>query len=287
MPKERVTLLFITNSNGSDKHIYCVGKSKNPRCFKSSYIPVNYVANSKAWMTSFIWTDIMKELDLKFRKDGKKIILFVDNASCHKLVDDIVLANIKIVFLPPNTTSIIQPLDQGIIRSFKSFYRKMIISKQILHLECGLSLKDFSKKVDILGALNMVKTAWTNVTAETIRNCFRKAGFITGQETDSVEETDVISDALGDEIEYLIDVDENVACWEDVTDSDIIEQVIDSTNVEDNDDHIETDESIATLFKPTVKEAVKSIGILTDFFSIMLRPVINYMTLNIYCPNRL
>lgn len=163
----------------------------------------------------------------------------------------------------------------------------MIISKQILHLECGLSLKDFSKKVDILGALNMVKTAWTNVTAETIRNCFRKAGFITGQETDSVEGTDVISVALGDEIEYLIDVDENVACWEDVTDSDIIEQVIDSTNVEDNDDHIETDESIATLFKPTVKEAVKSIGILTDFFSIMLRPVINYMTLNIYCPNRL
>ena len=34
------------------------------------------------------------------------------------------LQNTTIFFLPPNATSICQPLDQGIIRTWKAYYRK-------------------------------------------------------------------------------------------------------------------------------------------------------------------
>ena len=34
------------------------------------------------------------------------------------------LSNTNVVFLPPKTTSWVQPVDQGIIRSFKAIYRK-------------------------------------------------------------------------------------------------------------------------------------------------------------------
>ncbi|XP_055308291.1 tigger transposable element-derived protein 6-like [Sitodiplosis mosellana] len=45
----------------------------------------------------------------------RKILLFLDNASSHPHLK---LSNIELVFLPPNTTSHTQPLDQGIINSF-------------------------------------------------------------------------------------------------------------------------------------------------------------------------
>ena len=37
------------------------------------------------------------------------------------------LSNIKLLFFPPNTISKLQPLDQGIIRTFKTYYRKQVV----------------------------------------------------------------------------------------------------------------------------------------------------------------
>lgn len=110
-PKDRITLLFITNATGTDKYVYSIGKYKQPRCFRGKKVPIPYKYNKKAWMTSTIWNEIIRELDEKFKKRGQKILLLIDNASCHKL--DFSPESIKIIFLPPCTTSIIQPLDQG------------------------------------------------------------------------------------------------------------------------------------------------------------------------------
>ena len=49
----------------------------------------------------------------------------MDNASCHPI--DSELSNIKLQFFPPNTTAKLQPLDQGIIRTFKTYYRKQVV----------------------------------------------------------------------------------------------------------------------------------------------------------------
>ena len=49
-------------------------------------------------------------------KERKKILLVIDNAPSHRFLND--YSNIKIFFLPPNTTGTLQPMDQGVIRSF-------------------------------------------------------------------------------------------------------------------------------------------------------------------------
>jgi hypothetical protein len=67
--------------------------------------------------------------------ERKKILLFLDNATCHV---DPKLKNVKVVFFPANTTSACQPLDQGIIKSFKVFYRQLILLRLISMLdECN------------------------------------------------------------------------------------------------------------------------------------------------------
>lgn len=170
--KSRLTLLFLCNATGTFKKIYTIGKFKNPRCFKKRNPPLPYFANVKAWMTSTLWSEIIQELDNDMVAKDKNILLFVDNASCHKI--NFKPRNIEIEFLPPNTTALIQPLDQGIIHAFKAEYRKILVRKQISAIERGVPLQTYIKSISILDVLHYIKRAWWLVKPETICNCFKK-----------------------------------------------------------------------------------------------------------------
>ena len=71
----------------------------------------------------------MRMLDRKFVTEGRKIALIVDNCPAHPDVPG--LQAINLIFLPPNTTSRTQPMDQGVIRSLKAHYRSILVAKQI------------------------------------------------------------------------------------------------------------------------------------------------------------
>ena len=66
-----------------------------------------------------IWNDYLKKLDSHMRVQNRNILLLIDNAPTHALYENTNLTNIIIEHLPPNTTSHLQPCDQGIINSFK------------------------------------------------------------------------------------------------------------------------------------------------------------------------
>jgi hypothetical protein len=51
--------------------------------------------------------------------------LLVDNCPAHPVLEK--LENIKLVFLPANTTSMLQLMDQEVIRSFKCHYCKLML----------------------------------------------------------------------------------------------------------------------------------------------------------------
>ena len=72
-------------------------------------------------MDSQIFEEWVRKLDRTFRMEGRKIALLIDNCPVHPSVSD--LTNVQLVFLPPNTTSVLQPMDQGVIRSLKAHYR--------------------------------------------------------------------------------------------------------------------------------------------------------------------
>jgi hypothetical protein len=56
------------------------------------------------------------------------------------------LSNVTLVFLPPNATSVLQPLDQGIIASFKIQYKKKLLW-WLLSQHDDDALKDLRKVV--------------------------------------------------------------------------------------------------------------------------------------------
>jgi hypothetical protein len=69
---------------GTDKkHPLIIGKSKNPRYFRSiKTLPVNYYANPNSWMTSLIFTEFLQKWDRKIIKP-RRILLIFDNCTAH------------------------------------------------------------------------------------------------------------------------------------------------------------------------------------------------------------
>ena len=176
--KERVTISLCTNMEGGKEKMMLIGKAKRPRCFKSidtSKLPVEYRFNKKAWMTGDLFSSFLQSLNEKMKRENRHVILFMDNAPSHKPQD---LSNIKIKFLPPKTTSVLQPLDQGIIQAFKLLYRK----RQYRHILTELDRTtntgvEIMAHVNVLQAIMWAAEAWEEVDHMTIKKCFWKAGF--------------------------------------------------------------------------------------------------------------
>ncbi|XP_064465874.1 tigger transposable element-derived protein 4-like [Ornithodoros turicata] len=113
-------------------------------------------------MTSKVFEEYVRLLDRRFTVKGRKIVIVMDNASSHTQLEN--LTSVELAFLPPNTTAIVQPLDQGVIRSMKQIYRKNIMCK--------------TYAIHLLGAVHLLQHSWQQVEPSTVQNCFRRAGFM-------------------------------------------------------------------------------------------------------------
>ena len=120
------SLQEIVIAAGEKEKPIVIWKSADPRCFRrfdKSLLPVRYYNQPKAWMTGEILDTYLTTFNSKLRAEKRSILLFMDNAGCHPEHLRDKYSNIKIVFLPANTTSKLQPLDLGVIANFKTHYR--------------------------------------------------------------------------------------------------------------------------------------------------------------------
>ena len=133
--KERITILPCANMTGTEKlPLLVIGKSQKPRCFKGvKSLPVPYKANKKAWMTSPLFTEWIQQHDRRFAKQKRRVVFVIDNCPAHPHING--LKAIKLQFLPPNTTSKTQPMDQGIIANIKHHYRSTILQQLICAID--------------------------------------------------------------------------------------------------------------------------------------------------------
>jgi hypothetical protein len=112
------------------------------------------------------------------RAKGKEVLLLIGNFSAYKVaieqIEEIkALTNTKVMWLPPNATSVYQPLDQGIIQNWKSNVKKQFVMFMAKTFDQG---KDLSKEIHVLRAVRWGISAWENdVTPGTIQNCWARS----------------------------------------------------------------------------------------------------------------
>ncbi|XP_033221044.1 tigger transposable element-derived protein 6-like [Belonocnema kinseyi] len=117
--------MLCTNTSGSFRvpPLY-IGTAQKPRCIKvDTNLPCEYRGTKKAWMTSEVFLD--------------RFLLFLDDSRTHLSAEELNKIDEKcfVVFLPPNCTSLIQPMDMGVISAPKRRYRTAFL-QELLISEC-------------------------------------------------------------------------------------------------------------------------------------------------------
>ena len=84
----------------------------------------------------------------------KKILLFLDNKLAH--LRDLLFSNVKVQFLPANTTLDLQLLDQGMIQAFKLHYRKFLLKAIISTAEECKSANEIPSCINVLNDITWV-----------------------------------------------------------------------------------------------------------------------------------
>lgn len=232
--KDRLTAMFCTNMDGTEKErILVIGKSKNPRCLKNCSIGVEYSANKSAWMTADIFNKWLSSFDEKMARKNRKILLFLDSCSAHMKTPP--LKAVQLSFFPPGCTSLLQPLDQGVIQAVKAKYRGRLVERLLFDMQ-----QKRETTVNVRTAIEMLTGSWSNIKSSTVRGCFRKAGFILQQE-DGDEDTPDEDDFGYDEPEHwpliqsefeecgtfqgFVEADDNLPVAEDLSDENIVRMV--------------------------------------------------------------
>ena len=78
--------------------------------------------------------------DLAKKNLAFKVLLILDNAPGHPPSLTECHPNVKVIFLPPNTTSLLQPMDQCVIATFKSYYTRRSFAHILSMLEREIQL---------------------------------------------------------------------------------------------------------------------------------------------------
>ena len=220
--KDRLTLLFCANASGDCKIMpMLVYHSENPRVFKhnkvqKSKLPVMWKSNAKAWMTRAIFmewlTKVFAPSVKKYLEENNlplRCLLLMDNAPAHPpgLEEDLDMEYdfIKVKFLPPNTTPLLQPMDQQVISNFKKLYTKELFSRcfQVTN-DTELTLRDYWKDhFNILHCINLIDKAWNDVSTRTLKSAWKKVWPSCVPEREEFEGLEADAAAVVDEIVSL------------------------------------------------------------------------------------
>ncbi|KAJ8884288.1 hypothetical protein PR048_016145 [Dryococelus australis] len=206
LSKEQIAALVCANADGSKKRkLFVIGK-----LFK---------AELRSW-------------DRELQTWKRKIILLVDNCPVHPVLQN--LENIKLVFLLANTTSILQPMNQGVIRSLKCRYHKLIILRIVESIE---------KKQDYT-------------------NCFLHAGILSTQGLNGTENEDVTNN---DDDLPLTEWLRKVNCNE-LDENSVSEVKKDRTEEDAEEEDEEGGEECSEVAAPTVSDALEAIRVVNLFY---------------------
>lgn len=180
---KKLTLMLCSNATGKHRlPLVLVNNTSSPACFHSNdatkktlvSLPVRYTYSSKAWMTLEIfelW--FYEEFVPKVREylasinQEEKAILLIDNCPAHPMKLESADGKIKGLFLPPESSSLIMPMNQGPIAYLKRKYRTNLLRNSVVDPNF---LKEYNVKMAIYSLANL----WQELPEDLLSSSWHK-----------------------------------------------------------------------------------------------------------------
>jgi hypothetical protein len=107
---------------------------------------------------------------LRSKKLEEKALLLLDHCPAHPCTGVLKSKDGKIeaMFLPKNTTALIQPMDQGIIRACKDCYCGELLGGVV---NSEMQVTEFLKTLTLKDVVHGAGLSWGKITPTTIANC--------------------------------------------------------------------------------------------------------------------
>ena len=189
--KDRITLMLCVNAIGNRKiSPLIIGSSKKPHCFLDLKCPLPYINQSKAWCDSITYRYWFNSIFLPNIRTWTEepVALIMDNFRGHDMDVEDPNGQVTIFFLPPNCTSVFQPLDQGVISILKTNYKRKLVNKLIGAYDNFHELQEIAKKINkgrkgieyghpahINDAAKIIDECWKEMDESIIANCWARS----------------------------------------------------------------------------------------------------------------
>uniref|UniRef100_H9H7U0 Tigger transposable element-derived protein 1-like n=1 Tax=Monodelphis domestica TaxID=13616 RepID=H9H7U0_MONDO len=185
--KDHLTLLLGGNAAGDCKlKPLLVYPSENPRALKGCSkpnLPVIWRSNRNDWVTMSIFQEWFThffcpavERHCAENKLPNKALLILDSAPCHPVYLDDLSASVRVAFLPKNTSALIQPMNQGVITTFKASYLRRTLGQLIQETdgEEKPTVREFWRSYNIMTAVDNIAEAWQELKPATMNAVWKK-----------------------------------------------------------------------------------------------------------------
>ncbi|XP_042909441.1 tigger transposable element-derived protein 1-like [Parasteatoda tepidariorum] len=194
-----------------------------------------YCIQDEDWFTEHFRPSVKCYCEIK--KLEQRALLLIDNAPSHptNLSGLATCMLVEVVFLPPSTTALIQPMDQGVISNFKAYYWRPALRQMFDKIdgEEKQSIREFWKNYDIMNAVENINLSWNEITERSLKGVWKNIW------------PDL---SKGEDIGHSVDMDEIV---EEIVE--LAKQTgLDEVNVEDVEEIIQ--ETEASLSNDELKE---------------------------------
>ena len=196
-----VTVLLCCSAVGEKLKPLVIGKSGVRHTFQNvaiANLPVVWKQQAKACMTSSLFTEWLKNLDEYMAQQNRHIALFMDMGPGH--LSNILLKNVRLQFYLDNSSSYLQPLQQGVITSFKAHYRTRFLQALLAWADSCDSSPYVVNNITDLDVVFWINHAWSCTKKGLIVSCFDAVSF----QTPPVLEEDA-SDSIPSKLSELME----------------------------------------------------------------------------------
>ncbi|RLN99216.1 hypothetical protein DYB28_013874, partial [Aphanomyces astaci] len=177
----RMTAVLTARADGTKLPIMFIMKGQPGGRIETNEVPTFpeghfYAVHEKAWMDARVWKQFLRSV---LHDDIEECsVILVDNFEAHvseestKIVQEELGSHL--CAMPPNATSVCQPLDVGVMAPFKRHLRELWLYEEMIDSDDD-DPDSLTAKQKRLAMIKRAIAAWDLVTPEIVRSSFEKA----------------------------------------------------------------------------------------------------------------